>query len=177
MKLNNFRVKERLTFDEFNKMCEILSGSVFEEDENGEIQYHPQMLPYAKIVAFFALCTEGVELDDDESYYDACFADEELQRAFIMTHGVGEISSQLKEIYNCTEQKIEFEKEKLIHRKKDSLSELLSTLNDKIKSFDMASFTPESLIAAYEQTDRYKGNTAEIIEAKNDLIRNLCPKR
>lgn len=174
MKLEGFKVKERLGFDEIVRMCNVIADSAFGTDDDGEKRYSPYMIRYARISAFFALCTEGLELDESESYYDCYMNSPELQNAYASATYGGELADQLIFIDDCVEKMVDFEKDHLIHEHKDSLSELLDTLNKKLEALDFEkTFAPEAIVSAYMKSEERKKKEAEIIDSKNDAIRKL----
>lgn len=174
MKLEKFKVKERLGFDEIIKMCNLIADSAFVTDEDGEKHYAPYMLRYAKISAFFALCTEGLELEESENYYECYINSPELQSAYSSATYGGELADQLLFIDDCVEKMVDFEKDRLIHEHQDSLSELLDTLNEKLEALDFEkTFAPEAIVSAYMKSEERKKKEAEIIDSKNDTIRKL----
>ena len=49
----------------------------------------------------------------------------------------------------------------------------VNKITDALKSLDLKNLNANAIVDAYSQTERFKGNTASIMEAKNERIRRL----
>lgn len=180
MRLNDFKVKDTMSFDEWVRMIDILAKSVFQVDENGEVQYVPYMFEYAKIASFLSICTEGLELDGDETYYGAYETNDEVEKAYVAARYGGTLANKLLSAEKNALHMIDFEKEKLIHCKKDALSELLNAITKKVEEVDLSALsniTSESIVSAYEKSGRFKNNTDTIMQFRKMIRDNKSPAK
>ena len=46
-------------------------------------------------------------------------------------------------------------------------------ITDALKSLDLNNLNAQAIVDAYSETERFKGNTSSILEAKNERIRRL----
>jgi len=129
------------------------------DEKNGDILYSPELLfptiQYCTAVYYDDFEETGDEDADYETYITA-------KRP---------TTAQYESMIKAIEEKIEFEKNKLIFKKQDSLTELLVTVNDKIGEIDMKAvnksikqFLPK--IKNFDLNKLFKG----VIEEKTDQM-------
>jgi len=187
----NVRVKERLSdVDRINIIKYLVAGN-FTTDENGNTLYTPYFKKINDITAFFLYAVEGLTFEPniDNSVYESIIGDNDLYEIYDFAR---ERLFQYSEIDEMVKDMVEFEKQKIIHSysKKDSLSELLDAITEKVKGFDLGSINikdafdmlskiPEnginadSVVDAYFDSDYHKEKEQELVDAKNDKIREL----
>lgn len=175
--------KSRLSLNESISMVEEVVSSVFKVNDDGSIVYMPHLYDYALRLAV-AKYYGGYEMtgDNDVDYEVAM----DIDTSAINTMD----ANQYKGIINAINEMIEFKKSQM-HKNNimivsqfdevaTALTALISKISDKFSSLDITSliqqlgqFDIKKLVEEYTSSERYKGNTASIIDAKNEKIKKL----
>lgn len=171
--------KNRLSLNESISMIEEVVASVFKVNDDGSIVYMPHVYDYALRLAI-AKYYGGYEMtgDNDVDYEVAM----DIDTSAINTMD----ANQYKGILDAIKEMIEFKKSE-IHKNNitivshfdevaTALTVLISNISDKFSSLDITSleqFDIKKLVEEYANSERYKGNTASIIDAKNEKIKKL----
>lgn len=181
-------VKERLNYVEVNSFIEQKSHLIFITGE-----YDVLMESISDVVVFLNSYTDyNMESFEDiyehyETYMN--FVEECIKNGVID-------NKQYGKLLVLADKRVEFEKEKLIHRENitvnvDSaidmlipkLSKLLDTADEKLEQFDMEKLnktigkvTPKSIVNEYLKTGKHKENLVSVIEEKDKQIKELKNK-
>lgn len=179
-------MKKTLNLVETFAMIEYVYSTVFTvNDTTGKLEYIPELFDYAyrsSILKFYY--NKDMSNMNHEEIYQAAMA---LNMSSVK-HDVN--YSQLTGIYKSICEKINYKKEELqkenitVVSELDSiipfLNDILITINDKLQKLDMkklnknlGSLNIKNLLNEYLKTDRYSGHTAEIIDYKNEKIKEL----
>lgn len=168
MNKNNPKIKDSISLIDRITMTKEIADCYFRIDENtGEKLYVPYYADIAFINAFYLYCVDNIEfgykkdkkgkilLDEfnnpiPENIYDAVTSDQDVYSLVqeykdtsrnpekLLTSPYKRLAEQLFQVINDVNDIVDFEKQKLIHYKKDSLSELVDTLTDKAKAIDIS---------------------------------------
>ena len=151
MKKDNLRIKEDINILDQKNAIEMITTSAFME--NG---YTPYYVDDTKLAAIMKYFITGYELDEEDSLYQIIYEDEEVRnlilKFFENIDDTDEAREENKEnaiyinilnnVMNNVVDKIEFEKQKLIHltdKKKEFLTDLNSALESMTETFTKAS--------------------------------------
>lgn len=151
MKKDNLRIKENINILDQKNAIEMITTSAFME--NG---YTPYYVDDTKLAAIMKYFITGYELDEEDSLYQIIYEDEEVRelilKFFENIDDTDEAREENKEnaiyinilnnVMNNVVDKIEFEKQKMIHltdKKEEFLTDLNSALESITETFAKAS--------------------------------------
>ena len=151
MKKDNLRIKENINILDQKNAIEMITTSAFME--NG---YTPYYVDDTKLAAIMKYFITGYELDEEDSLYQIIYEDEEVRELILKffenivdTDEAREENKEnaiyiniLNNVMNNVVDKIEFEKQKMIHltdKKEEFLTDLNSALESITETFAKAS--------------------------------------
>ena len=194
MKKDNLRIKENITILDQKNAIEMITTSAFME--NG---YTPYYVDDTKLAAIMKYFITGYELDEEDSLYQIIYEDEEVRnlilKFFENIDDTDEAREENKEnaiyinilnnVMNNVVDKIEFEKQKMIHltdKKEEFLTDLNSALESITETFAKAS---QSLTDVDPETKKTflsvltKLNTAKLLNKNTitDVISDIANKK
>lgn len=192
---NNPRIKNSISLlDRVLMTKEIVDCYFTPNTITGEKLYTPYYSDIAFITSFYTHCVEGIEfgfkldendeviLDEfdnpvEEDVYDTVIADKEVFALFeeykdvikytekMMTCKFAELVEQLDQVIMDVNDIVEFEKQKLIHCKKDSLAELVDVLSEKVKQIDISKFDPSRIMEFVDTFNNSGLNADSLVSA------------
>ena len=194
MKKDNLRIKEDINILDQKNAIEMITTSAFME--NG---YTPYYVDDTKLAAIMKYFITGYELDEEDSLYQIIYEDEEVRelilKFFENIDDTDEAREENKEnaiyinvlnnVMNNVVDKIEFEKQKMIHltdKKEEFLVDLNSALESITETFTKAS---QSLTDVDPETKKTflsvltKLNTAKLLNKNTitDVISDIANKK
>lgn len=194
MKKDNLRIKEDINILDQKNAIEMITTSAFME--NG---YTPYYVDDTKLAAIMEYFITGYELDEEDSLYQIIYEDEEVRnlilKFFENIDDTDEAREENKEnaiyinilnnVMNNVVDKIEFEKQKMIHltdKKEEFLTDLNSALESITETFDKAS---QALTDVDPETKKTflsvltKLNTAKLLNKNTitDVISDIANKK
>ena len=194
MKKDNLRIKEDINILDQKNAIEMITTSAFME--NG---YTPYYVDDTKLAAIMKYFITGYELDEEDSLYQIIYEDEEVRnlilKFFENIDDTDEAREENKEnaiyinilnnVMNNVVDKIEFEKQKMIHltdKKEEFLTDLNSALESITETFTKAS---QALTDVDPETKKIflsvltKLNTAKLLNKNTitDVISDIANKK
>lgn len=191
MKKTNMKIKENISFADKVNAIEYIVASYFSFDEEGYINdYTPYFNEIATMEAYVKYFFEGIEFDECEYIYSSISEDDEVMDL------IKKFRKENSDIVSFVEEnvidKVNFMKQKYLNdlsNKKDSLSNLLDTLstavtsffdqlkpteiNEFMKKFNESGLTADNLVNSFLQSDYRKKKDDEVLEVKNEQIREF----
>lgn len=191
MKKTNMKIKENISFADKINAIEYIVVSYFSFDEDEYINdYTPYFCEIATMEAYAKYFFEGLEFDEGEYIYSSISEDDEV------TDLIKKFRKENSDIISFVKEnvidKVDFMKQKYLNdlsNKKDSLSNLLDALstgitsfldqlkpneiNEFMKKFNESELTADNLVNSFLQSDYRKKKDEEVLEVKNEQIREL----
>lgn len=191
MKKTNMKIKENISFADKVNAIEYIVDSHFAFDEEGYINdYTPYFNEIATMEAYVKYFFEGLEFDEGEYIYSSILEDNEVMDL------IKKFRKENSDIVSFVEgnvfDKVDFMKQKYLNdlsNKKDSLSNLLDALstgitsfldqlkpneiNEFMKKFNESGLTADNLVNSFLQSDFKKGKDKEVLDVKNEQIREF----
>lgn len=189
---NRMKVNTKLNAAQFM----ILTQQIYEDffDVTGE--YSPAIGMLCTLRKFYDYCVTEHELtctpEDTESVLNELLENEDILKAFSdAIYSFNEPCDYSFSFGNAFDEAQDMVKNKLKHPASkadallDELTNMVKMLGTKfagidiesiansLKDLDLSNINAEALVEAYQNSDRFKGNTASIVEAKNNRIRKL----
>lgn len=194
MKKDNLRIKENINILDQKNAIEMITTSAFME--NG---YTPYYVDDTKLAAIMKYFITGYELDEEDSLYQIIYEDEEvielILKFFENIDDTDEAREENKEnaiyinilnnVMNNVVDKIEFEKQKMIHltdKKEEFLTDLNSALESITETFAKASHALTDVDPETKKTFLSvltKLNTAKLLNKNTitDVISDIANKK
>lgn len=192
---NNVQLKETLSvMDKINYINFLVDG-YFDVDDDGDINYTPYFREINDISAFFSYCVTGLEFETItdrngnktlESVYQTVIKDKELMNLYSLAFASyiqNPLKIQLEEINSIVMDIVEFEKQKIIHAKRDSLAELVDLIAEKLETTNLeevigklqklADITTQDVVNEYMSSEYHKKNEKALFDSKNEEIKKL----
>lgn len=173
---DNVKVKELLSEADKINMTNFLCEGYFFTADDGSILYTPYLREINWRTAFFLYAVEGLtfeaQKDEDgniitdgsgetsiESAYDCSVSDDELdalyKKVFTGRSKTYEtLKSQLSIIENDVLDMVDFKKQQIIHTQKDTLTEYLNVISEKMSSIDFNAINAENKTKAAPGPDK-----------------------
>lgn len=191
MRKTNMKIKENISFADKINAIEYIVASYFSFDDDGYIDdYTPYFYGIATMEAYVKYFFEGLEFDEGEYIYSSISEDDEVMDLIkVFGKENPDIISFVKE--NVID-KVDFMKQKYLNdlsNKKDSFSNLLDALstgitsfldqlkpneiNEFMKKFNESGLTADNLVNSFLQSDFKKEKDKEVLDVKNEQIREL----
>lgn len=184
---NIMKINTRLTMSQFMKITQEIFEGYFDLDGN----YSPAMGDLLSLNIFYDTCISEYELHADNNDLEAKLNElisnneimTEYEKAYYKNimfdfgHALSNALDMVEKKLNHPTSKIDEFLDKLI-----GIAGVLETkfngidvnkITDALKSLDLKNLDANAIVDAYSQTERFKGNTASIMEAKNERIRRL----
>lgn len=191
MRKTNMKIKENISFADKINAIEYIVASHFSFDEDDYINdYTPYFYEIATMEAYVKYFIEGLEFDEGEYIYSSISEDDEVMD--LIKNFRKENYSIISYIEENVVDKVNFMKQKYLNdlsNKKDSLSNLLDVLstgitsffnqlkpneiNEFMKKFNESGFTADNLVDSFLQSDYKKKKDEEVLDVKNEQIREL----
>lgn len=180
------KINTKLTMSQFMKITQEIFEGYFDLDGN----YSPAMGDLLTLNIFYDTCISEYELQADpndlEVKLNELISNEEIMRgyqhamysdSFDFGHARLNASGMVENKLNHPTSKIDEFIDKLIDIAgtfESKFSGIDATkITDALKSLDLNNLNAQAIVDAYSETERFKGNTSSILEAKNDRIRKL----
>lgn len=183
---NIMKINTALTMSQFMKITQEIFEGYFDLDGN----YSPAMGDLLTLNIFYDTCISEYELQADpndlEEKLNELISNEEIMRGyqhaiysdrFDFGHACLNASAMVENKLNHPTSKIDEFIDKLIdiagtfETKFSGID--TNKITDALKSLDSKNLNAQAIVDAYSETERFKGNTASILEAKNERIRRL----
>ena len=181
------KINTALTMSQFMKITQEIFEGYFDLDGN----YSPAMGDLLTLNIFYDTCISEYELQADpndlESKLNELISSEEIMQAykealfgnfqFDFDHAHTNALDMVEEKLNHPTSKIDEFIDKLIDIAgtfETKFSGIDATkITDALKSLNLNNLNAQAIVDAYSETERFKGNTYSILEAKNERIRRL----
>ena len=183
------KINTRLTMSQFMKITQEIFEGYFDLDGN----YSPAMGDLLTLNIFYDTCVSEYELQADpndlEAKLNELISNEEIIQAykealfgnfnfkFDFDHAHINALDMVEKKLNHPTSKIDEFIDKLIDIAgtfESKFSGIDATkITDALKSLDLKNLNAQAIVDAYSETERFKGNTSSILEAKNERIRRL----
>ena len=183
---NIMKINTRLTMSQFMKITQEIFEGYFDLDGN----YSPAMGDLLTLNIFYDTCVSEYELQADpndmEAKLNELISSEEIMNEydksniyanFYFGHAVSNAKEMIQNKLDHPTSKIDEFIDKLIDIAgtfESKFSGIDATkITDALKSLDLNNLNAQAIVDAYSETERFKGNTSSILEAKNERIRRL----
>lgn len=180
------KINTALTMSQFMKITQEIFEGYFDLDGN----YSPAMGDLLTLNIFYDTCISEYELQADpndlEAKLNELISNEEIMLgyqhamysdSFDFGHARLNASGMVENKLNHPTSKIDEFIDKLIDIAgtfESKFSGIDATkITDALKSLDLNNLNAQAIVDAYSETERFKGNTSSILEAKNERIRRL----
>lgn len=184
---NIMKINTRLTMSQFMKITQEIFEGYFDLDGN----YSPAMGDLLTLNIFYDTCISEYDLQADPNDLEAKLNElissneimAEYDKAyyeyamFDFGHALSNASDMVKNKINHPTSKIDEFVDKLI-----DIAGVIETkfsgidvnkITETLRGLDLNNLDAQAIVEAYQQTERFKGNTASVVEAKNKRIRKL----
>ena len=183
---NIMKINTKLTMSQFMKITQEIFEGYFDLEGN----YSPAMGDLLTLNIFYDTCISEYELQADpndlEAKLNELISSEEIMDEYAKSYvyanfDFGHAVSNAKEMIQS---KLEHPTSK-IDEFIDKLIDIVgifetkfsgidaNKITDALKSLDLKNLNAQAIVDAYSETERFKGNTSSILEAKNERIRRL----
>ena len=200
MKKNDVKVKELINFNDQVDMINLLAGSYFTTNEDGEVIYTPYMEPVIFKMLFFSYFVDGLEVepidadgnvitmedalelyDNDESLVvyesllEAVEKDQEVNALFGQYTPGGDslLDNLLDSIRLNAQDMAQFRKAQIVNRRTDELAQIaygLGEIGRLLKSMNFDQLTPEVAMQALATGFAKSEEFKEIIKTLPDVM-------
>lgn len=180
-------VKNKLSLKESINFIEMIVSSYFIEDEDGNLTYEPYSGILGEKTAFLKHYTDYQFSDDTDEDFD-----------FICVLNIDDYVKpvnknmyvQYHDLMKAVNRKVASRRQKLIKEQTDGIYQLLITLSNKIKEFNIpdlnvndinafikkfnnSDLSSDSVVKAFLNSDYHKKQEAELLDAKNEIIKQM----
>ena len=180
------KINTALTMSQFMKITQEIFEGYFDLDGN----YSPAMGDLLTLNIFYDTCISEYELQADpndlEEKLNELISNEEIMRGYqnAMYSDNFDFGHARLNAFGMVENKLNHPTSK-IDEFIDKLIDIAGTfeskfsgidankITDALKSLDLKNLNAQAIVDAYSETERFKGNTSSILEAKNERIRRL----
>ena len=180
-------VKNKLSLKESIDFIEMIVSSYFIEDEDGNLTYEPYSGILGEKTAFLKHYTDYQFSDDTDEDFD-----------FICVLNIDDYVKpvnknmyvQYHDLIKAVNRKVASRRQKLIKEQTDGIYQLLITLSNKIKEFNIpdlnvndintfikkfnnSDLSSDSVVKAFLNSDYHKKQEAELLDTKNEIIKQM----
>lgn len=180
-------VKNKLSLKESIDFIEMIVSSYFIEDEDGNLTYEPYSGILGEKTAFLKHYTDYQFSDDTDEDFD-----------FICVLNIDDYVKpvnknmyvQYHDLMKAVNRKVASKRQKLIKEQTDGIYQLLITLSNKIKEFNIpdlnvndlnafikkfnsSDLSSDSVVKAFLNSDYHKNHEAELLDTKNEIIKQM----
>lgn len=180
-------VKNKLSLKESIDFIEMIVSSYFIEDEDGNLTYEPYSGILGEKTAFLKHYTDYQFSDDTDEDFD-----------FICVLNVDDYVKpvnknmyvQYHDLMKAVNKKVASKRQELIKEQTDGIYQLLITLSNKIKEFNIpdlnvndlnafikkfnsSDLSSDSVVKAFLNSDYHKKQEAELLDTKNKIIQQM----
>ena len=183
---NIMKINTALTMSQFMKITQEIFEGYFDLEGN----YSPAMGDLLTLNIFYDTCISEYELQADPNDLEAKLNELISSEAIMNEYDKSNIYANF-DFGNAVSNAKEMIQSKLEHPTSkidefiDKLIDIVgifetkfsgidaNKITDALKSLDLNNLNTQAIVDAYSETERFKGNTSSILEAKNERIRRL----